>query len=161
MITLNHPMSGSLVIVNPQFFQPIFLIIKGERLNFGCGLDDIEVRIGKSTCQPTKLTTNQLTCRPPSTKPPHDQEDYYGPDKAPAVTVNRTHASLHTVVRESALWPVYWVSFPQLGQTRDWKRILVVSNVTDGMLRLVPAVRQFRPPIALRTDLSHITTELW
>ena len=22
-------------------------------------------------------------------------------------------------------------------------------------------VRQFRPPIALRTDLSHITTELW
>ena len=22
-------------------------------------------------------------------------------------------------------------------------------------------VKQFRPPIALRTDLSHITTELW
>ena len=26
---------------------------------------------------------------------------------------------------------------------------------------LLPCGRQFRPPIALRTDLSHITTELW
>ena len=25
----------------------------------------------------------------------------------------------------------------------------------------LPVLSQFRPPIALRTDLSHITTELW
>ncbi|KAK2177081.1 hypothetical protein NP493_619g02021 [Ridgeia piscesae] len=46
------------------------IVIQGDRLNFGCKLDDYTVRLGKGLCPVVELKTNQIVCRPPQPKPP-------------------------------------------------------------------------------------------
>uniref|UniRef100_A0A0K2U8T1 Plexin A [Tribolium castaneum] n=1 Tax=Lepeophtheirus salmonis TaxID=72036 RepID=A0A0K2U8T1_LEPSM len=52
-----------------KYYKFDYLTLNGKNLNRALKESDIKVRIGKKFCNVTSLSLNQLTCRPPETKP--------------------------------------------------------------------------------------------
>lgn len=53
-----------------KYYKSDYLNINGQNIDRACQESDVEVRIGKSFCNVTSLSRQQLTCRPPETQPP-------------------------------------------------------------------------------------------
>lgn len=49
--------------------------IKGERLDWAASIEDYEVEIGESLCELSSLSSNEISCRPPSTEPKVNKSD--------------------------------------------------------------------------------------
>jgi len=58
-------------------------------LNSGTDDSDLVVMIGSGICNVTSLSRNQLTCKPPGSKPPDiDENGWEDRSKAPSVKVS-------------------------------------------------------------------------
>ncbi|XP_049953527.1 plexin-A4 isoform X2 [Schistocerca serialis cubense] len=58
-----------------KYYKSDYLTINGQHLDRACQESDVVVQIGKSFCNVTSLSRQQLTCRPPVTQPPALDDD--------------------------------------------------------------------------------------
>ncbi|CAG9816899.1 unnamed protein product [Phaedon cochleariae] len=77
-LTLNKEFNPFLLYPNPLFipfekevkyYKSDYLNINGQNIDRACQESDVRVLIGKSTCNVTSLSRQQLTCRPPESQP--------------------------------------------------------------------------------------------
>ncbi|CAH1158754.1 unnamed protein product [Phyllotreta striolata] len=71
-----------------KYYKSDYLNIIGQNIDRACQESDVEVLIGRSRCNVTSLSRQQLTCRPPETQPlPLNDQDISSGEALPEVVV--------------------------------------------------------------------------
>ncbi|XP_056647195.1 plexin-A4 [Diorhabda sublineata] len=96
-LTLNKEFNRFLLYPNPifipfekevKYYKSDYLNINGQNIDRACQESDVQVLIGRSTCNVTSLSRQQLTCRPPETQPPAiNEQDVPNGEALPEVVV--------------------------------------------------------------------------